>query len=438
MRTDRYVPGSVGYARNMPPSRNSGVGNPVAPWHDGTIGLLAHGYAWLPNRMRDSADDTVRTRLLGRPTTALHGPDAVAFFYDEKNVVRAAALPDPVLDTLFGQGGVHTLDGDAHRVRKAMFNALLKDDTGVAALGGHVGRRWREAMAGRRRERVVLFDEAAEVLALAVCDWAGVPLSTVAVAELARDCTAMVDGFAAPGPRHLRARRARRRQEDAQAALIAEVRRAPEAAAGHSALATVAWHRDAQGNLLDLHTAAVELLNIIRPTVAVAWFATFAAHALHRWPHHRTLLREDTGGEYAEAFAHEVRRFYPFAPFVGGLAARDLTWHGYDIPKGSLVLLDLYGQNHDARLWEQPYRFEPHRFAHPRGTRDPLDALVPQGGADPAGHHRCPGEDITVTTLAAFAGELAHLDYSVPDQDLTIPLSRMPTLPRSGFELRLS
>ena len=53
---------------------------------------------------------------------------------------------------------------------------------------------------------------------------------------------------------------------------------------------------------------------------------------------------------YAVAFAQEVRRFYPFAPFVGGRAVRDLTWQGEHIPVGSLVLLDIYGQNHDPAL----------------------------------------------------------------------------------------
>ncbi|MEV0987873.1 hypothetical protein [Streptomyces sp. NPDC049949] len=71
----------------------------------------------------------------------MRGPEAVGFFYDEGHVLRAAALPDPVLDTLFGQGAVQTLDGYAHQARKAMFLALLKDETGIAALGEHVGRR---------------------------------------------------------------------------------------------------------------------------------------------------------------------------------------------------------------------------------------------------------------------------------------------------------
>ncbi|WP_037878208.1 cytochrome P450 [Streptomyces sp. NRRL F-5727] len=415
----------------MSPSRN------VAPWTDSTLGLLAQGYAWLPDRMRHSLDGSVRCRLLGRPAVALRGPEAAAFFYDEKHVVRTGALPGPVLDTLFGRGAVHTLDGEAHRVRKALFVALLTEDAGVAALGRTVGRRWREAMAARRGQHVVLFEEAARVLALAVRDWAGVPLSDEATAGLARDCTAMVDGFAAPGPRHLRARRARRRQERAFADLVTEARRTPEADTGGSVLQTVAWHRDRDGALLSPATAAVEMLNIIRPTVAIAWFAAFAAHALHRWPAHRDLLRADASGAHAEAFAHEVRRFYPFAPFVGGLAAQDLTWRGEGIPRDTLVLLDLYGQNHDPVLWEHPYRFDPHRFTSPGRPRNPLDVLVPQGGGDASRGHRCPGEDITVTVLAVLATELARLDYDVPEQDLAIPLCRVPTLPGNGVELRV-
>jgi len=61
---------------------------------------------------------------------------------------------------------------------------------------------------------------------------------------------------------------------------------------------------DIDGELLDPTCAAVELLNLIRTTVAVAWFVTFTGDALLRWPEHRTRLRDgDTA--YAVAFAHE-------------------------------------------------------------------------------------------------------------------------------------
>ncbi|MGN9889775.1 hypothetical protein [Micromonospora sp. L31] len=84
-------------------------------------------------------------------------------------------------------------------------------------------------------------------------------------------------------------------------------------------------------------------------------------------------------------------------------------------------MLDIYGQNHDAALWPDPYRFDPQRFVG--RAPDPYE-LIPQGGADPSTGHRCPGEDVTVALLAAFAGWLARLDYTVPEQDLTTALTR--------------
>ncbi|QMV24565.1 cytochrome P450 [Streptomyces sp. SCUT-3] len=402
------------------------------PLPDSTLSLLAEGYAWLPDRRRRTAGPAVRARVTGRRTTALRGPEAVRFFYDERHVHRHGALPEAVRGTLFGHGAVHTLDGEAHRVRKAMFTALLTDPGNVAALTESVAGAWDEAAASwPDRRQVVLFDEAARVLTRGVCRWAGVPLEEDAARGTARDLVAMVDGFATLGPRHWRARRARGRHERRLARLVGAVRDGTAPVPQGSAVDAVARHRDADGEPLAPHPAAVELLNVLRPTVAVCWFTAFAAHALHRWPQHRGPLR---GGDtaYAEAFAHEVRRFYPFAPFVGGLASRDLSWRGERIPARSLVLLDLYGQNHDDALWDEPYRFDPGRFL---GRAPGRDELVPQGGGDPRTGHRCPGEDVTVSLLRTLAVRLARLEYDVPPQDLRIPLRRVPTRPRSGFVL---
>ncbi|GIF17115.1 cytochrome P450 [Actinoplanes teichomyceticus] len=392
------------------------------------MGLAVQGYAWLPDEWRRAgAWSAVHTRLLGRRAVALRGPQAVRFFYDESHVRRHGAIPEPVRGTLFGHGAVHTLDGEDHRRRKAIFQGLLKDPRRVGDLARRVGQAWDEAVAGwAGRPRVVLFDEASRVITRAVHDWAGVPLAAGEVAATAADLTAMVDGFATLGPRHWRARRARGRQERRLAALVEQVRSGTAEAAPDSVLATVAGHDELEPEL-----AAVELLNILRPTVAVAWFVAFTGHALHRWPQQRDRLREGDLG-YAVAFAHEVRRFYPFAPFVGGLAVRDLTFQEHRIPKGAMVLLDIYGQNHDAALWPDPYRFDPDRFV---GREPGRDELIPQGGGDPAGNHRCPGEDVTVALLTTIATRLARLDYTVPEQDLTISLRRIPTLPASRFVL---
>ncbi|MES9523209.1 cytochrome P450 [Streptomyces capoamus] len=399
------------------------------PLIDASAALLAEGYAWLPDRMRRHPDRVLRTRLLGRPTLAVRGPEAVRFFYDERNVRRAGAIPEPVLGTLFGHGPVHTLDGEAHRLRKEFFLPLLRPDL-IAGLVEHVTRAWDEEVpAWTARESVVLFDAVGPVLTRGVCAWAGIPLDRAGARSTARDLVALVDGFATLGPRHWRARRARGRLEDRLARLVEDVRSGRAAAPEGSVLDRLARHRDADGSLLDAGTAAVELLNVIRPTVAVGWFAVFTAHALHRWPEHRDRLRAgDTA--YTAAFVHEVRRFYPFAPFLGGRAARDLSWRGERIPAGGMVLLDVYGQNHDEELWGDPYAFRPQRFLDRPVERD---ELIPQGGGDPRAGHRCPGEGLTIGLLEALAVRLARLEYTVPEQDLGIPLGRVPTRPRSGF-----
>ncbi|MCK2216106.1 cytochrome P450 [Actinomadura sp. ATCC 31491] len=398
---------------------------------DNTPLMLLEGYGWLPARRRESPDGVARTRVLGRRATGLCGPEAARFFYDEDHVHRHGAIPGLVQSTLFGHGPVHTLDGADHRVRKAMFLSLMTPG-GVADLARRTAAAWDEAAAEwAGRPRVVLFDEAARVLARAVTDWAGVQLPRDEADELAADCVAMVDGFATLGARHWRARRARARQEARLARLVEDVRRGAFHPAEGSALAAVARHRDAHGERLDPRVAAVELLNVIRPTVAVCWFVAYAGHALHRWPEHRERLR--AGDEaFAEAFAHELRRFYPFAPFVGGRAARDLTYGGYQIPAGTLVLLDLYGQNHDPELWPDPYAFRPERFLG--RAIDPYE-LVPQGGGEARTGHRCPGEDVTVAVLRELVIRLARLEHDLPPQDLGISLRRVPARPASGIVL---
>ncbi|MGW0706368.1 cytochrome P450 [Streptomyces sp. NPDC002643] len=400
------------------------------PIADQSLSLLSKGYAWLPDRRRRTGRPVVRARLLGRPAVGLEGPEAVRFFYDERHVERRTALPGPVLSTLFGHGAVHNLDGEAHRVRKEMFLSLLTGPEAVAGLVEHVGAVWDEAVESwARRPSVVLFDEASRVLTRGVCLWAGIPLDDADA--VARDQVAMVDGFATAGPRHWRARRARARTEAWLSGLIEDVRAGSVGVPERSATAVIARHRDADGRLLDPRTAAVELDNVIRPTVAVCWFVAYAGHALHHRPDIKERLA-DVGAdpEYAMAFAHELRRFYPFAPFVGGRATTDLTWRGEPIPAGTLILLDLYGQNHDPDLWHEPYTFDPRRFVdRPPGRDD----LVPQGGGDPATGHRCPGEDITVALLRALGPRLARLQYRVPEQDLRIPLNRLPSRVHSGL-----
>jgi fatty-acid peroxygenase len=107
---------------------------------------------------------------------------------------------------------------------------------------------------------------------------------------------------------------------------------------------------------------------------------------------------------------------------------------GERLRKGTMVLLDLYGQLHDGEVFEEPYAFRPERWLDREiGEFD----LVPQGGGDPRTGHRCPGEQIVVAVLAALAVRLARLDAELPPQDLDIALHRIPALPAGRIRLRV-
>ncbi|MFC3384672.1 cytochrome P450 [Couchioplanes azureus] len=397
---------------------------------DRTLALGIKGYAWLPDLRRRCGGAPVRMRVMGQPALGIGGVDAAEFFYGDGNLERHTALPHPVVASLFGEGAVHTLDAQAHRARKALFVSLLLGD-GIDAVAKLAGEAFDQAAESwRGGPAVVLFDEAARSIARGVTRWTGVPVRDDEVDGLAADMVALVDGFGTLGPRHWRALAARRRRERWLADLITRVRREPAGAAADTALAHVAHFRDEEG-LLDPRTAAVEMLNIIRPATAVAWLVAYAEHALDRRPGYRAALRSGDD-EFTTAFAHEVRRFYPFTPFLGGRATRDLVFRGERVPRGTLVLLDVYGQHHDPAVWPDPYDFRPERFAG--RTIGEFD-LIPQGGGDPRTGHRCPGEKITMAVLGTLVQRLARLDHYLPPQDLSIDLSRMPARVASGVRL---
>lgn len=419
------------------PAPATGHGHRMARLENGPL-LLTKGYGWLPDKRRQLGRRTVPTRLGGLKVLAIEGPEAGRFLYDEDHVRRAQAIPEPVQGALFGKGAVHTLDGEMHRVRKAMFIGLLMREDGIASIVQQASTAWDDAVTRWRGGRIVLLDQSARVIAGAVARWAGVAVADDEVPALARDLVAMVDGFATGGPRHWRARRARGRREAWLSQLVTEVREGRPVVPGGSAVDVVARHTDADGERLDPRVAAVELLNIIRPTTAVAWFMAYSGHALIRSPHYRERLASGDPA-FAEAWAHEVRRYYPFAPFIGGRAPRETEYDGERIPENSMVLLDLYGQNHDPDLWPDPYSFRPERFlASHGGVREIGEfELVPQGGGDPHTNHRCPGEQLTVSLLSALAVRLARVEFDVPEQDLRIALHRIPARPASGVVLEV-
>ncbi|QTD41059.1 cytochrome P450 [Sporosarcina sp. Te-1] len=406
---------------------------PVEKGLDHTFDLLTEGYRFMQKRFDSYQTKVFETRLMGKKMICMVGRDAVKLFYDPNRFQRTGAIPKRVQKTLFGENGIQTMDGAAHHVRKALFLSLMTKER-LSFLHELTLEQWRirtqKWMPGKP---IILFDEAEEVLCKVACLWAGVPLEESEVATRAYDLGALIDALGGVGPRYREGRNARIRTEKWIESLIEEYRQGAIPHNG-SALEAMATHRDENGHLLDTHMAAVELINIIRPIVAVARFIVFGMLALYQFPEEKNKLRHH-GDHYLENFAQEVRRYYPFAPFLGAMAKTDFQWKGVQFKKGDTVLIDLYGTNHDPESWTNPYQFKPERFDEEQAD---LYNFVPQGGGDVTTGHRCPGEEITVTIMKASLSYFVNeLDYEVMQgQDLSINMTRLPTLPNSRMVIR--
>ncbi|MEI7036210.1 cytochrome P450 [Fulvimonas yonginensis] len=407
---------------------HSGSAFPHVPGFDSTAALLVDGYDFVGQRCRRYGSDAFETRLMLRKVVCAMGAEAAAVFYHPGRFTRRGAMPPTTVALLQDFGSVQRLDGPAHAHRKALFLRLL-DAPGTARMVSLFREEWRrQALHWQHASRVTLLPQAELILCRTACRWAGVPLPDDQAPRRARDLADTIEGAGASGPRLLRGWLARERCERWARQTIRRLRGAAVDAA--TPAAALAGYRRPDGGRLSCSDAATELLNLLRPTVAVARWIAFAALALHRQPDIRRRLQAGEPGLLL-AVVQEVRRLYPFFPFIGGRVREPFVWRGRRFEPGDWMVLDLYGTDHDPRRWTHPERFDPARFADWDGN---AYDFIPQGGGEVALTHRCPGENPAIALLMVAVGELANaLRYTVPPQDLRYRLDRLPSRPASGF-----
>lgn len=395
---------------------------------DHTLSLMREGYMYILNRRKSFNSDVFETRLLGQKAICMGGKEATEIFYDSDKFKRKDAAPNRAVQTLFGKNGVQALDGLVHKHRKEMFMSIMSPE-GLNNLINITKKQWEIAVdRWGQMDAVILYDEVKEMMCKTACQWTGVPVQEDEVKRLTKDLGAMFESAAAVGLAHWLGRNARNRVEKWMGEIIDKVRDGKVNPPEYTALHRFSWHRDLQGNLLDTETAAVEVINILRPIVAIAIFISFIVLALHHYPEEKKKL-ETRDEKYAQMFVQEVRRFYPFFPFVVALVKKDFIWNGYKFEEGTLTLLDLYGTNHDPKVWENPDVFNPDRFDKWEGN--PF-SFIPQGGGDYFLGHRCAGEWVTIEAMKASLDYLVNrIEYEVPDQDLSFSMVNMPSIPHS-------
>jgi len=399
--------------------------------------VIREGYMYISNRNKIYQADVFETTLMGQKAYCMGGEEAARLFYDTSKVKRDGAAPKFATQTLLGEDGVQTLDGEEHRNRKQYFLDLMTeeriDDWGKLVkkylLKGAV--HWMEEPS------INFYEESKKALTQAACEWAGVPLPEADVEKRTNQLANLFENVAKMNPKMAKGVISRKTGTKWAEGLIEQVRAGELQPGEETALYRISFHKEVDGTLIDIHPAATELLNIIRPSVAISIYLNFVALTLHQYPDIKNkLVLEDVDGEYYDHFVQEVRRFYPFFPFNAGITRKDFVWNDYEFEKDSLIIFDFYGTSHDRRLWDDPEAFNPDRFED--WEISPTDQvqykLVAQGGGDYLGGHRCPGEWNTVRAMKMTAEVLAkEIEYDVPEQDLGYSMVDMPARPKSGI-----
>lgn len=401
---------------------------------DKSISFLREGYLYILNRRRSFNCDVFETRLLGKKAICMGGEEATKLFYDTDKFERKNAAPKRMLDTLIGRGSVLSLDNESHKHRKAMFMSIMTP-VELNRLKQITENEWQNAInSWTQKKEIILYDEAQLIMTKVACQWAGIPISNndKELKKTAKILATLFESPATLGVSFFQGKEARNEAENWIVKIVTQVRDQKLTPKENTALHKFSWHRDLDGNLLPSPTVAVEVLNILRPLVAISIYICYVALALHHYPEEAIKVQQNE--EYAMMFIQEVRRYYPFFPAIPALVKKDFTWKHFRFRQGTLTLLDVYGTNHDPKLWDNPELFQPNRFKN--WSENPF-SFIPQGGGDHYLGHRCAGEWITIDMMKVSLNFFVnHFSYELPKQDLSYSYVNMPSIPKSRIILR--
>ncbi|PWA53257.1 cytochrome P450 monooxygenase [Artemisia annua] len=109
---------------------------------------------------------------------------------------------------------------------------------------------------------------------------------------------------------------------------------------------------------------------------------------------------------YLQAIAKEALRLHPPTPLMlPHKANTSVKLGGYDVPKGSIVSVNVWAIARDPAIWKDPEEFRPERFFEEDVDVKGHDyRLLPFG----AGRRICPGAQLALNLVTSMLGHLLH------------------------------
>lgn len=104
---------------------------------------------------------------------------------------------------------------------------------------------------------------------------------------------------------------------------------------------------------------------------------------------------------YLQKIVSETLRLYPAVPLLlPHLSSSDCRVAGYDMPRGTMVLTNVWAMQRDPKLWEDPEIFKPERFE----KAGEADKLLPFG----MGRRACPGAGLAQRLVSLVLATLVQ------------------------------
>ncbi|XP_023744326.3 geraniol 8-hydroxylase [Lactuca sativa] len=125
--------------------------------------------------------------------------------------------------------------------------------------------------------------------------------------------------------------------------------------------------------------------------------------------------------QYLDATIKEIFRLHPVLPFILPRSpSQDCVVGGYTVPKGSMVIINVWAIHRDPRYWENPLEFNPERFlTNKYDSKGSNLNFFPFG----SGRRLCPGVPLAEKMQMYILASLLHsFDWSLPkgeDHDLS-------------------